>query len=58
MEINWIEKERGFWIGKIQDQNICKISEHWTGCWLDGFDIPIVCKSVDDAKSIAQSKIF
>lgn len=54
--IAWIEKEPGFWLGKKGDTVICKISVHWTGCWLDGFEMPIVCGSVEEAKKLAENK--
>jgi len=57
MEISWEQKEPGFWLGKANKQTICKISEHWTGSWLDGFGDPIVCGSVEEAKKIAEKRV-
>jgi len=55
--MTWEEREDGFWIGMVDGKFICKISVHWTGCWLDGFDIPIVCQSINEAKKTAEDKV-
>lgn len=51
--IKWIEKEKGFHIGEVDGKTMCKISEHWTGAWLDGFGIPVKCRSLESAKKAA-----
>lgn len=57
MIIKWKKKEDGFYIGLIGGKQVCKITEHWTGCWLDGFKLPTLCENIDEAKIMAD-KLF
>ena len=54
MKIKWVEREPGFHVGTVNGDFKCKISEHWSGCWLDGLGIPRVCANVEAAKAAAQ----
>lgn len=58
MEIEWKEEDTGFFVGRKGGVVVCKISKHWSGCWLDGFEYPIRCKSVDDAKLTAEKQVL
>lgn len=57
MLIEWKKFAEGCFYGFVAGAKLFRISEHWTGAWLDKLDgksIPVKCSTLQEAQEHAQ----